>query len=204
MYSATAASGYYGFYLAELTLLLTPSDLPHAQTRQPHDLVRIEQLVLVSQILFYICTSFLALAAVGGIWVIVFPSSMVTKIQRTTSHDVKRCSLGPGESLGIEGCSESPSATISQPGNRIDNGPMSPESPKTTQAKSLRYSTIVDTLEVRPLPGAVLKHFTARDMVFQCDVLEVHPKATAATAKGFLDSLVSRMPFTIKAFQVDG
>lgn len=57
---------------------------------------------------------------------------------------------------------------------------------------------------MRPLPGVMLKHFTARDMVSRWDVLEVHPKATAATAKGFLDSLVSRMPFTIKALQVDG
>jgi len=62
----------------------------------------------------------------------------------------------------------------------------------------------VDTLDVRPLPGITLKHFTARDVVCRWDVLEVHTRATATTAKGFLDSLLQRMPFPIKALQVDG
>lgn len=62
----------------------------------------------------------------------------------------------------------------------------------------------VDTLDVRPLPGVVLKHFTARDIISRWDVLEVHTKATASSAVGFLDTLVSRMPFNLKAIQVDG
>ena len=62
----------------------------------------------------------------------------------------------------------------------------------------------VDTLEVRPLPGTVLKHFTARDMVSRWDVLEAHTRATATTAAGFLGRLVERMPFPVRAIQVDG
>lgn len=62
----------------------------------------------------------------------------------------------------------------------------------------------VDTLDVRPLPGVVLKHFTARDVVSRWDVLEVHTRATAATAADFLERLMQRMPFPIKALQVDG
>jgi len=62
----------------------------------------------------------------------------------------------------------------------------------------------VDTLDLRPLPGMVLKHFTARDVVSRWDVLEVHCRATANTAKGFLDALQQRMPFPVKAIQVDG
>jgi len=62
----------------------------------------------------------------------------------------------------------------------------------------------VDTLEVRPLPGVVLKHFTARDMISRWDVVEVHTRATAATARAFLDTLLARMPFSIRALQVDG
>lgn len=62
----------------------------------------------------------------------------------------------------------------------------------------------LDTLDVRPLPGMVLKHFTARDVVSRWDVLEVHRRATANTAKGFLDALQQRMPFPVKAIQVDG
>ena len=32
----------------------------------------------------------------------------------------------------------------------------------------------VDTLDIRSLPGVVLKHFTARDVVSRWDVIEVH------------------------------
>lgn len=62
----------------------------------------------------------------------------------------------------------------------------------------------VDTLDVRPLPGVVLKHFTARDMVSRWDVVEAHTRATATTAAGFLDALQARMPFPLRAIQVDG
>jgi transposase InsO family protein len=50
----------------------------------------------------------------------------------------------------------------------------------------------------------ILKHFGARDMVSRWDVLEVHTKATATTAKAFLEALEARMPFPIQALQVDG
>ena len=62
----------------------------------------------------------------------------------------------------------------------------------------------LDTLDVRPLPGVVLKHFTARDMASRWDVIEAHTQARATTAARFLDTLISRMPFPIKAIQVDG
>jgi transposase InsO family protein len=62
----------------------------------------------------------------------------------------------------------------------------------------------VDTLDVRPLPGVGLKHFTARDVVSRWDVIEVHSRATALTAASFLDAIESRMPFRVRALQVDG
>jgi len=62
----------------------------------------------------------------------------------------------------------------------------------------------VDTLDVRPLPGMIYKHFTCRDTISRWDVVEVYPRATAAAAKNFLDTLVARMPFPVKALQVDG
>lgn len=62
----------------------------------------------------------------------------------------------------------------------------------------------VDTLDVRPLPGTVLKHFTARDVISRWDVLEAHSCATAQNAATFLDALKERMPFAVKAIQVDG
>jgi len=62
----------------------------------------------------------------------------------------------------------------------------------------------VDTLDVRPLPGIILKHFTAHDVISRWDVVSVHSRASASTAAHFLDTLESRMPFPVRAIQVDG
>lgn len=62
----------------------------------------------------------------------------------------------------------------------------------------------VDTVEVRPLPGVMIKQFTARDVVCRWDVLEAHSRATAGTARQFLGRVMERMPFAVKAIQVDG
>jgi len=62
----------------------------------------------------------------------------------------------------------------------------------------------VDTLDVQVLPGLRRKQFTARDMVSRYDVTEVYTRATAATATAFLTLLLTRMPFPIRALQIDG
>ncbi len=62
----------------------------------------------------------------------------------------------------------------------------------------------IDTLDVRPLPGVILKQFTARDVVSRWDVIETHQRATALLAAQFLDTVVARMPFAVRAVQVDG
>lgn len=62
----------------------------------------------------------------------------------------------------------------------------------------------VDTLDIHPFPKVHLKHFTARDMVSRWDVLEVYPNATSSNAKRFLSTLIARMPFPVRAIQVDG
>ena len=76
--------------------------------------------------------------------------------------------------------------------------------PKEYVASSPGAIVQVDTLDVRPLPGVALKHFTARDIHSRWDVLEAHTRATSNTAAAFLDTLIERMPFPIKAIQVDG
>ena len=76
--------------------------------------------------------------------------------------------------------------------------------PKGYQVKEPSDIVQVGTLDLRPLPGVVLKHFTARDVVSRWDVIEAHSRATANTASMFLDSLIRRTPFPIKAIQVDG
>jgi len=62
----------------------------------------------------------------------------------------------------------------------------------------------LDTLDIRPLPGVVLKHFTARDVTSRWDVIGVYHRATSSTAAHFLDDLDQRMPFAVRAIQVDG
>ena len=62
----------------------------------------------------------------------------------------------------------------------------------------------VDTLDLRPLPGVVFKQFTARDVVSRWDVLMPASRASAHSASRFLDVLLERMPFPIRAIQVDG
>ena len=62
----------------------------------------------------------------------------------------------------------------------------------------------LDTLDVRPLPGVLLKHFTAHDVVSRWNTVSVYSRATANTATDFLDTLEKRMPFPVKAIQVDG
>lgn len=62
----------------------------------------------------------------------------------------------------------------------------------------------IDTMDIRPLPQVQLKHFSARDVISKWDVLEVHRKATSTAAHLFLQAVVARMPFPVKAVQVDG
>jgi putative transposase len=57
---------------------------------------------------------------------------------------------------------------------------------------------------LRPVPGVVLKQFTARDVISRWDVVEAHSRATASLAAQFLTTLLRRMPFPIRALQVDG
>jgi len=62
----------------------------------------------------------------------------------------------------------------------------------------------LDTMDLRPAPGVILKQFTARDMVSRWDVIEVHGRATSTAARLFLDTLQRRLPFRLRALQVDG
>ena len=76
--------------------------------------------------------------------------------------------------------------------------------PKEYEATEPGDIVEVDTLDVRPLPDVILKHFTAGDIISKWDVLEAHTRATSNTASGFIDTLLTRMPFPVKAIQVDG
>ena len=62
----------------------------------------------------------------------------------------------------------------------------------------------IDTMDIKPLPNVQLKHFSARDVVSKWDVVEVHRRATSTAARCFLETVMKRMPFPVKAVQVDG
>ena len=87
---------------------------------------------------------------------------------------------------------------------RLQRRPYAVRKPKEYQPQLPGDLVQLDTLDVRPLPGVVLKQFTARDMVSRWDVLGAYRSATATNATHFLQALQARSPFPVKAVQVDG
>ena len=82
--------------------------------------------------------------------------------------------------------------------------PYAVRKPKEYQASLPGDLVELDTLDVRPLPGVILKHFSSYDVVSRWNVLGIYTRATATTAKHFLDDMVKRTPNRIKAIQIDG
>ncbi len=97
---------------------------------------------------------------------------------------------------------ESPRRTISVKRKAVR--PYAVRKPKDYSAVHPGDLVQLDTLDVRPIPGVVLKQFTARDIVSKWDVIEVHRRATSISAKLFIETLQRRMPFPSRAIQVDG
>jgi transposase InsO family protein len=62
----------------------------------------------------------------------------------------------------------------------------------------------VDTMDVSPLLGVIIKHFTDRNSVLRWDVIETFGQATASSAARFIKTIWSRMPCAVKEIQVDG
>lgn len=82
--------------------------------------------------------------------------------------------------------------------------PYAQRKPKDYKVKQMGDLIQLDTLDIRPLPGVVLKHFTAHDVVSRWNVIGVYPRSTATNAVHFLNALERRMPFPLRAIQVDG
>jgi transposase InsO family protein len=76
--------------------------------------------------------------------------------------------------------------------------------PKEYEVSQVGDLVQLDTLDIRPLPGIILKHFTAHDVISKWNVVSVYRRATATTAASFLDVLEQRMPFPVRSIQVDG
>ncbi len=87
---------------------------------------------------------------------------------------------------------------------RLRQRPYATRKPKDYLVKQAGDIVQLDTLDLRPLPGVLLKHFTAHDVISRWNTVSVYSRATANTATDFLDTLQKRMPFPVKAIQVDG
>jgi len=89
-------------------------------------------------------------------------------------------------------------------GKRRVNRPWARRKPREYQPLEPGDIVQVDTLDREILPGLRRKQFTARDYVSKFDVVRAFSTASSRCAKVFLDTLAQRMPFPVKAIQVDG
>jgi transposase InsO family protein len=87
---------------------------------------------------------------------------------------------------------------------RVYIRPYAIRKPKEYQPKLPGDLVELDTLDVRPLPGVIYKHFSSYDVIGRWNVLGLYTRATAKTASRFLDDLEKRTPHKIKSLQIDG
>lgn len=97
-----------------------------------------------------------------------------------------------------------PRYTYVSTGKRQKHRPFAIRKPKDHKVQNAGDLVQLDTLDVRPLPNVVFKHFTSHDVVSKWDVMDVFTQATAKTAARFLEEIIERMPFNINAIQIDG
>lgn len=88
---------------------------------------------------------------------------------------------------------------------RHETRPYATRKPREYVAQAPGDIVQVDSADVRWTgTNQVYKHFSARDYVSRWDVLGVYSRATAVTASDFLEAMIARTPFEIRAIQVDG
>lgn len=90
------------------------------------------------------------------------------------------------------------------PRTRRQARPHARRKPRTYQATAPGDLIQLDTMDLRPVPGTILKHFTAHDVLSRYNVAAIRAQATATTAAAFLDQLLVEFPFPVQAIQVDG
>ena len=62
----------------------------------------------------------------------------------------------------------------------------------------------VDTLQIRFQSGADRWQFSSRDLISRWDVSKAYRRATSFTASLFLDYMLRKFPFQVRAIQIDG
>jgi putative transposase len=95
-------------------------------------------------------------------------------------------------------------AVLRQARRKLRNRPWAIRKPKHWRIEQPGDLVEIDTKDIAMRRGVVLKHFSARDVISRWDVVEVHHRATSLAAARFLDTLLDRVPFRVKAVQVDG
>jgi len=124
---------------------------------------------------------------------------------RQSGHKVSTSMVGRIlTSLKARGVLREPAGRAVSVHRRVHARPYAVRKPKGYPVREPGDLVQVDTLDLRRVPGVVLKHFTARDVVSRWDVLEVHTRATSTLAAQFLTTLQACLPFPLKAIQVDG
>ena len=76
--------------------------------------------------------------------------------------------------------------------------------PKNMKPKTPGEIVQLDTVHISLLPGKNIRHFTGYCPVAKWTVGKAYNRATAASAKLFLDKLQADMPFKIHGLQIDG
>lgn len=90
-------------------------------------------------------------------------------------------------------------------GGRSQTRPYAIRKPRDYSPREPGDLVQIDSADVRlDTAGHWYKHFSARDVVSRWDVLGVYGRATALTARDFLDAVTQRMPGPVRAIQVDG
>ena len=97
-----------------------------------------------------------------------------------------------------------PAAVLLRQRRKLRLRPWAMRKPRFWRVRQPGDLVALDSKQVRPARGVVLHHFSARDLVSRWDVLQAHSRLDARSARTFLDALLRRMPFPIRALQVDG
>jgi putative transposase len=127
------------------------------------------------------------------------------RLLRQQSYEVSSSMVGRVlRRLKERGLLREPTPNYVSAGKRQRLRPYAQRKPKEYEAKQVGDLVELDTMDIRPLPNVDFKHFTAHDVVSRWNVVGVYRHATANNAALFLDTLEERMPFPVKAIQVDG
>jgi transposase InsO family protein len=87
---------------------------------------------------------------------------------------------------------------------RKTNRPWAVRKPKDFGAQLPGDIVQIDTVDLRPLPGVILKQLSATDVVSRWSGVGVASRATARTTRDSFKKILDRFPFPVRGVQIDG